>query len=103
MLIELERQIDSGYYLRHGAFNNNFDNTLPEPTDSISFIAQNYESKQIKTDMTKDLANTEEYAKLIPLKRMGEAEDIAKAVKFLALDADYVTGQVLQVDGGLII
>lgn len=57
----------------------------------------------IKTDMTKDLANTEEYAKLIPLKRMGEAEDIAKAVKFLALDADYVTGQVLEVDGGLII
>jgi NAD(P)-dependent dehydrogenase (short-subunit alcohol dehydrogenase family) len=34
---------------------------------------------------------------------MVEAVDIAKAVKFLALDADYVTGQVLQVDGGLII
>ncbi len=57
----------------------------------------------IATDMTKDLTNTEEYMKLIPLKRMGQAEDIAKAVKFLALDADYVTGQALQVDGGLII
>ena len=57
----------------------------------------------IATDMTKDLGNTDEYMKLIPLKRMGEAVDIAKAVKFLALDADYVTGQVLQVDGGLII
>ena len=57
----------------------------------------------IATDMTKDLTNTDEYMKMIPLKRMGEAEDIAKAVKFLALDADYVTGQVLQVDGGLII
>ena len=57
----------------------------------------------IATDMTKDLGNTDEYKKMIPLKRMGEAVDIAKAVKFLALDADYVTGQVLQVDGGLII
>ncbi|MCD8378108.1 MAG: 3-oxoacyl-[acyl-carrier-protein] reductase [Candidatus Gastranaerophilales bacterium] len=57
----------------------------------------------ISTDMTKDLRNTDEYMKMIPLKRMGEAEDIAKAVKFLAVDADYVTGQVLQVDGGLII
>ncbi len=57
----------------------------------------------IATDMTKDLGNTDEYMKMIPLKRMGEAVDIAKAVKFLALDSDYVTGQVLQVDGGLII
>lgn len=57
----------------------------------------------IATDMTKDLGNTDEYMKMIPLKRMGEAVDIAKAVKFLALDAEYVTGQVLQVDGGLII
>ena len=30
-------------------------------------------------------------------------DDIAKAVKFLAEDATYVTGQVLQVDGGLVI
>lgn len=57
----------------------------------------------IATDMTKDLGNVDEYMKMIPLKRMGESEDIAKAVKFLAVDADYVTGQVLQVDGGLII
>lgn len=57
----------------------------------------------IATDMTKDLGNTDEYMKMIPLKRMGQAEDIAKAIKFLAVDADYVTGQVLQVDGGLII
>ncbi len=57
----------------------------------------------IATDMTKDLGNVDEYMKMIPLKRMGEAVDIAKTVKFLALDADYITGQAIQVDGGLII
>ncbi len=56
----------------------------------------------INTDMTKDL-DTSKFTDFIPLKRLGEPEDIAKAVKFLAADADYVTGQVLEVDGGLII
>ncbi len=56
----------------------------------------------INTDMTKDL-DTSKFTDFIPLKRLGEPEDIAKAVKFLAVDADYVTGQVLEVDGGLII
>ena len=57
----------------------------------------------IATDMTKDLANTEEMMKFIPLKRMGTPEDIATAAKFLTVDSTYVTGQVLEVDGGLII
>ena len=35
-----------------------------------------------------------------PLKRVGSAEDIAGAVKYLMLDAPYVTGQILAVDGG---
>ena len=56
----------------------------------------------IQTDMTKDL-KLEGLYDHIPLKRLGDAEDIAKAVKFLAEDATYVTGQVLQVDGGLVI
>lgn len=57
----------------------------------------------IATDMTKNLPNIDEYLKAIALRRLGEAEDIAKAVKFLALDADYITGQALEVDGGMII
>ncbi len=56
----------------------------------------------IATDMTKDLP-LDGMAEHIPLKRLGMPEDIAKAVKFLAEDATYVTGQVLQVDGGLVI
>ena len=47
--------------------------------------------------------DNEEMMKLIPLKRMGTPEDIADAVKFLTVDSTYVTGQVLEVDGGLII
>lgn len=56
----------------------------------------------INTDMTKNL-DTSKFTDFIPLKRLGEPEDIAKAVKFLAADSDYITGQVLEVDGGLII
>jgi pteridine reductase len=36
----------------------------------------------------------------VALKRSGEPDDIAKAVLFLVRDADYMTGQILTVDGG---
>jgi len=35
-----------------------------------------------------------------PLKRLGSAEDIARAVYFLAEDAPFITGQIIAVDGG---
>ena len=56
----------------------------------------------IQTDMTKYLPQ-EQIVDKIPLKRLGEPEDIAKTVKFLALDTTYITGQVIGVDGGLVI
>lgn len=56
----------------------------------------------IKTDMTKGL-DIDSLAEHIPLKRLGEAEDIAVTVKFLAVDGKYVTGQVIGVDGGLVV
>lgn len=56
----------------------------------------------INTKMTENLDPTK-MLDLIPLKRLGEVEDIAKTVKFLAMDANYITGQVVKVDGGLMI
>ena len=58
----------------------------------------------INTDMTGALSEElrTEWAKQIPLRRAGEADDVAGAALFLASDlAAYVTGQVLQVDGGM--
>ena len=55
----------------------------------------------VDTDMTKNLSiDKEEIEKAIPLGRLGKAEDIANAVAFL-VEADYITGEVLRVDGGI--
>lgn len=59
----------------------------------------------IETDMTDVLGDKfkEEAKKSIPLKRLGKAEDVAEVVAFLASDsANYITGQVIQVDGGMV-
>lgn len=59
----------------------------------------------IETQMTEVLKEKikEEIAKSIPLKRMGKAEDVANVVKFLASEeSSYITGQVLHVDGGML-
>lgn len=59
----------------------------------------------ISTDMTDVLSQEikDEVVKQIPVKRFGEAEDIAAAVAFLAsAEAKYITGQVLTVDGGMV-
>jgi 3-oxoacyl-[acyl-carrier protein] reductase len=60
----------------------------------------------IPTDLTKSLAQDikEQMIKMTPLGRFGTAEEVAGVVAFFASDAaSYITGQVLRVDGGLMI
>lgn len=59
----------------------------------------------IETEMTDVLSDKvkQEIEGQIPLKRMGQVQDVAEAVAFLASDkAAYITGQVLHVDGGMV-
>ncbi|MEY4273589.1 MAG: L-rhamnose 1-dehydrogenase [Bacteroidota bacterium] len=59
----------------------------------------------IETEMTGELneATVEEWKKSIPLKRGGEATEVANVCLFLGSDlSSYVTGQTIQVDGGLL-
>lgn len=68
---------------------------------TVNAVAPGY----IETDMTSKLGEDvkEGMMSLIPLARLGHAEDIAKAVRFLTSeDASYITGQTLHVDGGMV-
>jgi pteridine reductase len=51
-------------------------------------------------DATYDDAERKRITEQVPLKRVGSPDDIARTVAFLLLDAPYITGQVLAVDGG---
>lgn len=66
----------------------------------VNAVAPGY----ICTDMTSSLSENmkSDMEKLIPLRRIGQPEDVANLVKFLASkESDYITGQVINVDGGL--
>ena len=59
----------------------------------------------ISTDMTDALNDEQKEAilKLIPLARLGQPEDVANVVRFLASDdAKYITGQTIHIDGGMV-
>jgi len=55
----------------------------------------------IESEMTKEL-NLKEMKKGIPLRRIGQAVDVAECVFFLGDKASYVTGEVLNISGGLV-
>jgi 3-oxoacyl-[acyl-carrier protein] reductase len=59
----------------------------------------------ISTEMTDELeeGTKEQMMQQIPLQKLGETEDVANTVLFLASDsAKYMTGQTLHVDGGMV-
>lgn len=67
---------------------------------TVNAIAPGY----IETDMTSKLSDEQrkKLTDLIPMSRLGKPEDIAKVVGFLCSpEADYITGQVIAVDGGM--
>lgn len=69
---------------------------------TVNAIAPGY----IETDMTAVLSDKQREAVIegLSIKRLGQTEDIAKLAAFLASDsASYITGQVIGVDGGMII
>ena len=58
----------------------------------------------IKTDMTENFCNDEAVISKIPLKRAGNACEVANLAAFLADDiSDYITGEVIRIDGGIAI
>ncbi|MBE6054565.1 MAG: 3-oxoacyl-[acyl-carrier-protein] reductase [Clostridium sartagoforme] len=68
---------------------------------NVNVIAPGY----INTDMTKVLPEKvrEEVLKTIPMKKIGEPKEIANLVLFLSSDlSNYITGQVINVDGGMV-
>src|SRR5699024_5853827 len=59
----------------------------------------------ISTDMTDELTKEQSASmlELIPLAQLGSAEDVANVVRFLASeDANYITGQTIRLDGGMV-
>jgi 3-oxoacyl-[acyl-carrier protein] reductase len=68
---------------------------------NVNAVAPGY----IATDMTKAISDTaaEAFLTLLPIKRAGTPEDVANLVCFLSTDeSDYITGQVINVDGGML-
>ncbi len=58
----------------------------------------------IATDMTANLSKNNKLVDMIPMKRMGTADEVADLIFFLASDASsYITGEIIKVDGGVAI
>jgi 3-oxoacyl-[acyl-carrier protein] reductase len=81
-----------------------FSKSLAREVGSRNITVNTIAPGFIDTDMTRALPEEQRAAltQQIPLNRLGEAQDIAKAVTFLAGDGGaYITGQTLNVNGGM--
>ena len=82
-----------------------FTKTVARELASRNILANCIAPGFIKTDMTDVLSDAvkENIHSQIPLNKMGEAKEVANAVYFLASEENtYITGQVLNVDGGMV-
>ena len=82
-----------------------FTKSLAKEVGSRNILVNAVAPGFIETQMTDVLKEEvkEEISKTIPLKRMGTVEDVANVVKFLASkDSSYITGQVINIDGGML-
>ena len=55
----------------------------------------------IESEMTKDIPNLKEMKKAIPLGRFGTANEVASCAYFIGVDATYISGEVLNISGGM--
>jgi len=81
-----------------------FTQSIAQEFGSIGILANCVAPGFIETDMTKDLKEEVKQAILsrVPLRRLGQAEEVAAAVEFLASDkASYITGTTIHVNGGM--
>ena len=82
-----------------------FTKSLAKEVGSRNILVNAVAPGFIETQMTDVLKEEvkEEISKTIPLKRMGTPKDVANVVKFLASeDSSYITGQVINIDGGML-
>ena len=82
-----------------------FTKSLAKEVASRNILVNAIAPGFIDTDMTKVLSEVvkEGINAQIPLKRMGTPNEVAKVVKFLASeDSSYITGQVINIDGGMV-
>jgi len=68
---------------------------------TVNVVAPGFIETAMTKTLSEDLVNT--WKQTIPMKRFGQPEEVAKAITFLAgPDAGYITGHVLEVDGGIV-
>ena len=82
-----------------------FTKSLAKEVASRNILVNAVAPGFIETDMTDVLKDEVKDAigKQIPLKRMGTPEDVANVVSFLASEkSNYITGQVINIDGGML-
>ena len=82
-----------------------FTKSLAKEVASRNILVNAIAPGFIDTDMTKVLSDNvkEGINAQIPLRRMGSSKEVAKVVKFLASeDSSYITGQVINIDGGMV-